>query len=205
MISKQLLTMTILACLSTFGNCDPGDSTLTSTKSNAFDVAISLEPNQTRITNGQSSTYNATITLTRRGNNDAVSGVFELIGSAEERPLIAAWNGTLAKANVNIPAGQNTQTLTFTLTCSAGGDPAGTAGTLSGGERDSGRGGRVCKGGCPPNCGTRGNLPCPAGCSRAPVVCTDDPVTIAGRFGNTTSPGISILCMPSVGPTQGSL
>lgn len=200
---KFTITSLLTCCLLLLSNCDPGDSTLTSTAVPQFDVAVSLQPGQTRITNGQSATYNAAVTVTRKNDfKGAVSGTFELIGSSEERPIIGAWNGTLATAAVNIPEGEDTQNFSFQLRCSSQGIPPGTEGTLIGATTDSGHGARVCKGGCPIGCGRAGNPPCPLGCANAPVICWDDPVTIQGKFKDQTSGGVTILCMPSVGPTQ---
>ena len=71
----------------------------------------------------------------------------------------------------------------------------------------------VCAVGClpaPPNmCPSGCALPpanvCPAGCGAGVVACVDDPVSVTAEFrGVSSGEVVSVLCMPSVGPTTGS-
>ena len=196
-------------------------------------INVRLDGSQTQITNGATANFTATVTRPAgsgeniSGQVELRATADEKPGHSALDVVIAT--GTLNSTGSN----PDLAVASFTVTCKAAPPPlGGRSGTLAGSSADSGRGGRVCTPripnpcpagcaampsnvcpvGCPPGgpnaCPSGCVLPppnvCPSGCGSGVVACEDDPVTVVAVFrGVTSAEGLSVLCMPSVGPTTG--
>ena len=197
------VSLFVAVCLLSLGNlCNPREGGGgTSSNSNVshipeFDIQLT---GPDKITNGTTGTYTVTVTYKQAhysSDPPAVTDPVELYGSNLAPP---PFNGVLGSSSLTIPIDSTAPAKTFTLSCS----PTGAKGTLG----SSNHGSRVCK--------STAALPCPWGCSKTPVgcppgcgspivACVDDGVKVKATFHGAESKLITVLCMPSTGPTTGT-
>jgi len=195
------ISLSVALCLLSLGNfCNPGGGG-TSSNSNLshipeFDIHLT---GPDKITNGTSGTYTATVTYKQASYSSdppSITGPVELTGSNLAPP---PFSGTLGSNPLTIAIGAMSGPQAFTVSCS----PAGTKGTLG----SSKHGSRVCTSTlaipCPYRC-AQTPVGCPKGCGAPIVACVDDGVKVKATFHGAESAPITVLCMPSTGPTTGT-
>jgi hypothetical protein len=197
------ISLLVVLCLLSLGNfCNPGSGGGgTSSNSNLshipeFDIQLT---GPDKITNGTSGTFTATVKYKQAGQSadpPSITDKVELYGSNLAPP---PFNAALGSTNLTIAIGATSGPQVFTVSCS----PAGTKGTLG----SSNHGSRVCASTpaipCPPGC-SKTPLGCPKGCGSPVVACVDDGVKVKATFHGKESAQITVLCMPSTGPTTGT-
>ena len=196
------ISLLVALCFLSLGNfCNPGGGG-TNSNSNLshipeFDIQLT---GPDKITNGTSGTFTATVKYKQAGQSadpPSITDKVELYGSNLAPP---PFNAALASTNLTIAIGATSGPQVFTVSCS----PAGTRGTLG----SSNHGSRVCTSTpaipCPPGC-AKTPVGCPKGCGSPLVGCIDDGVKVKATFHGKESAPITVLCMPSTGPTTGTL